>query len=185
MDFTEVSQEPWKLLRIIIQHGSEFDTAFHCEALRSREGMQNETTLAWVGAKKATWFHVAKIGISSHLVVQARWDLGDIAGHFMVGLEHNEQYKRVEPSRLIGQESFNQPTIVFHLLCNSKWNKITDGNTSTTTTVKLLDSSDFLIYKCSVRYYSPQKLFINWCLDVITSVSHSLLFNCYDWFHQS
>lgn len=68
-DFKVVSQEPWKLLRIIIQHGSEVDPAFHCEALRSGQGMQNETTLGWVGVKKATWFYVAKRRISSHLVV--------------------------------------------------------------------------------------------------------------------
>lgn len=71
-----VSQEPWKLLWIIIQRGSELDTAFHCEALRSGQGMQNETTLGRVGAKRATWFHVAKRRISSYLVVQARWDWG-------------------------------------------------------------------------------------------------------------
>lgn len=83
-DFKAGSQEPRKLLRIIIQRESEFDTAFHCEALRSGQGIQNETTVALVGAERVTGFHVAMRRISSHLVVQARGNLksNDKQGHW-------------------------------------------------------------------------------------------------------
>lgn len=98
-DFKAGSQEPRKLLRIIIQRESEFDTAFHCEALRSDQGIQNETTVALVGAERVTRFHVAMRRISSHLVVQAWGDLKSIykqecwwiLGVMMIRFERNEQ----------------------------------------------------------------------------------------------